>query len=160
MIPDYSALLAALTDRDVQFVVVGATALVLHGSSRLTRDLDICYARARPNLAALAAALSRFSPTLRGAPPGLPFTLDTYTLESGLNFTLTTSAGDLDLLGEVTGLGAFPVVARMSEEMEVYGRKTRVLSLRGLVQAKRAAGRLKDLVDLAEIEEIRRQRER
>jgi hypothetical protein len=141
-----------------QFVIVGATALVLHGSSRLTRGLDICYARGRRDLRALAAALSPFSPVLGAAPAALPFRLDVPTLESGLNFTLTTSAGDLDLLGEVTGLGGFGVVARLSDEMEVYGRRMRVLSLDGLERAKKAAGRLKDLVDLAEIAEIRRQR--
>ncbi len=54
-------------------------------------------------------------------------------------------------------LGGFPVVARVSEWMEVYGAQVRVLSLDGLERAKRASGRLKDLADLAEILEIRRQ---
>jgi hypothetical protein len=38
---------------------------------------------------------------LRGAPPGLPFQWDERTIKAGLNFTLTSTVGDLDLLGEV-----------------------------------------------------------
>ena len=94
--------------------------------------------------------------SLRGAPETLPFVLDVPTLRAGLNFTLRTAAGDLDLLGEVTGVGAYTSVQRLSVTLTVYGRGERVLGLDGLERAKRAAGRLKDLVDLAEIAEIRR----
>jgi hypothetical protein len=157
MIPDYRVLISALTDRNVEFVIVGAVALVLHGSARVTRDLDICYARDRANLKALAAALAPYHPALRGAPAKLPFTLDWRTLESGLNFTLTTAAGDIDLLGEIAGIGTFRVAARLAHHMDVYDRSVKVFSLEGLERAKRAAGRLKDLADLAEILELRRQ---
>ena len=155
MTPDYEALMTALVDKNVDFVVIGAVALVLHGSARVTRDLDICYSRERTNLVALSAALKPFAPTLRGALDTLPFTLDAATLASGLNFTLTSSAGDLDLFGEVTGLGGFTVVKRLAEPMSVYGHEIRVLSLDGLERAKRAVGCLKDLADLAEILELR-----
>lgn len=156
MTPDYEALIAALTDADVDFVIVGAVALVLHGSPRVTRDLDICYARDAANLKALARALAPFRPMLRGAPPNLPFALDARTLQAGLNFTLTSSAGDIDLLGEISGLGGFAVVRRLSAPMTVYGREVRVLTLEGLERAKRAAGRIKDIADLAEILELRK----
>ena len=158
MTTDYKALMTALVGKRVDFVVIGAVALVLHGSARVTRDLDICYSRERANLRALAAALKPFAPTVRGAPDTLPFTLDAATLASGLNFTLTSSAGDVDLFGEVTGLGGFAVVNRLAEPMTLYGSEIRVLTLDGLERAKRAAGRLKDLADLAEILELRRRR--
>ena len=156
MITDFARLLRALTDVDVEFVVIGAVALVVHGSARVTRDLDICYGRDVQNLERLSTALLPLSPTLRGAPAGLPFTLSVATLRSGLNFTLTTTAGEIDLLGEVTGLGAYTTVRRLSAPVLLYGRKIQVLSLEGLERAKRAAGRLKDLADLEEILEIRR----
>ena len=158
VIPDYRAIFVALDEHDVDFVIIGAVALVLHGSARVTRDLDICYSRERANLERLAIALKPFAPTLRGAPEELPFTLDAATIRAGLNFTLRSSAGDVDLLGEVTGIGGYPAVQRLSAIMSVYGRDVRVLSLDGLERAKRAAGRLKDLSDLAEIREIRRLR--
>jgi hypothetical protein len=154
--PDYRAIIDALDEHGVDFVVIGAVALVLHGSARVTRDLDVCYSRERANLERLASALKPFAPTLRGAPASLPFALDTPTLRAGLNFTLQSSIGDLDLLGDVTGIGAYPAVKRLSIVMRLYDRDVRVLSLDGLERAKRAAGRLKDLADLAEIQEIRR----
>ncbi len=55
---DVQRLLDALSAAGVDFVVVGGVALVLRGSSRLTLDLDLCYARDRDNLRRLAAALA------------------------------------------------------------------------------------------------------
>jgi hypothetical protein len=156
VIPDYRSIFDALQVHRVDFVVIGAVAMVLHGSGRVTRDLDICYSRDRSNLDQIARALKPFAPTLRGAPDRLPFSLDSATLRAGLNFTLRSKAGDLDLLGEVTGIGQYPAVARLSVMMTVYDHELQVLSLDGLERAKRAAGRLKDLADIAEIREIRR----
>jgi hypothetical protein len=156
VIPDYRALLGALHDHDVEFEIIGAVAMVLHGSPRVTRDLDICYSREARNLDRLSGALEPFSPTLRGAPKELPFRLDAATLRAGLNFTLTSTGGDIDLLGEILGVGGYAAVSRLSVVMTVYERPVRVLSLDGLERAKRAAGQLKDLADLAEIIEIRK----
>lgn len=153
---DLPRLIEALVVEQVAFVIIGGVALVLHGSARVTQDLDICYSREPENLERLAKALGPFHPTLRGAPPDLPFTLDARTLRSGLNFTLTVEAGDIDLLGEVPGIGGYDRVADSAVRMTVYGHEVRVMSLGALERAKRAAGRLKDLADLAEIEEIRR----
>lgn len=157
MIPDFRVLLTALVQRQVDFVIVGGVALVLHGSARVTRDLDICYSRHDINLHRLSDALLPFRPTLRGAPADLPFTLDPETIRSGLNFTLTTTAGDIDLLGEITGLGTYTVAARLAQHIRVYDLEVSVLSLDGLERTKRAAGRRKDLLDLEDILEIRRQ---
>ena len=158
MAADFPRLLEALAQHKVDYVIVGGVALVLHGSSRVTQDLDICYARHPANLAALAAALSAFRPTLRGAPPDLPFRVDAATLNSGLNFTLSSDAGDIDLLGELSGVGGYDALAASAETMDLYGRQVRVMDLDALERAKRAAGRLKDLADLAEIVEIRKRR--
>jgi hypothetical protein len=149
-------LIDALVGQQVDFVIIGAVALVLHGSARVTQDLDICYARDPENLERLATALAPFRPALRGAPPGLPFTLDARTLHSGLNFTLTAEPGDIDILGEVSGVGGYQQVAADAVPMEIYGHRVLVMSLSALERAKHAAGRLKDIADLAEIQELRR----
>ncbi len=122
----------------------------------MTVDLDLCYARDRENLRRLAQALAPFHPRLRGAPPELPFLWDERTLESGLNFTLTTDIGDIDILGELTGVGDYARVAADSSPLNVGETSIAVLDLDGLERAKRASGRAKDLLDLAEIAEIRR----
>src|SRR5688572_19348463 len=98
---DIKAILHTLVDGGVRFILVGGAAATAHGSARLTLDLDIVYDRAADNLAALERALAAVRPYLRGAPPGLPFKLDVSTLRAGLNFTLVTALGDLDLLGEI-----------------------------------------------------------
>ena len=153
---DVQRLLDALTAAGVEFTVVGAVALVLRGSSRVTADLDLCYARHRENLRRLAAALAPFHPRLRGAPPDLPFLWDEQTLASGLNFTLTTDVGDVDILGEISGVGDYAKVAAGSSPLTVGAIRVLVMDLDALERAKRAAGRAKDLLDLAEIAEIRR----
>lgn len=156
MVTDFRGLIEALATEAVDFVIVGGVALVVQGAPRTTVDLDVCYARSPDNLERLARALASLSPTLRGAPPGLPFTLDVPTLRSGLNFTLDTRKGELDLLGEITGIGGFEEVVRHAVQLELYGQPVRVMSLDGLERAKRSAGRLKDLADLAYIAELRK----
>src|SRR5205807_804268 len=94
----------------VQFVLVDGLAMIAHGSAYVTNDLDICYARTPSNIHALVAALAPLHPYLRGAPPGLSFRFDIATVEAGLNFTLVTDLGDVDLLGEIAGIGNYEQV--------------------------------------------------
>lgn len=144
-------LLALLADHQVRFSVIGGVALIARGVQRSTEDLDIAYARDRENLARLAGALRPIHPRLRGVPADLPFVLDEASLRSGLNFTLDTDLGPLDLLGEVPGVGTFDHVDAASTELEIDGKHILVLTLEGLERAKRAAGRPKDLIDLGYI---------
>jgi len=141
-------LLARLSEHGVRFAVIGGVALIARGVQRSTADLDVAYARDRDNLKRLAGALAELHPRLRGVPADLPFTLDEATLRSGLNFTLDTTDGPLDLFGEVPGLGSFDQVDAASSELEIAGLRVLVLTVEGLERAKRAAGRPKDFVDL------------
>lgn len=152
---EFHELIDSLVGQRVEFVIIGGVAMVLHGSSRSTQDLDICYCRSPENLERLAAALQAFAPTLRGAPSDLPFRLDARSLRSGLNFTLSSAVGDIDLLGEVPGVGSYEVVAADAVPMDIYGHRVQVMSLAALERAKRVAGRLKDLTDLDEIDKLR-----
>ena len=156
MEPFLKQLLTTLTADHVRFVVIGGVALNLRGHLRATEDLDICYARDRENLVALVRALSTLHPSLRGAPKELPFALDLSTLRMGLNFTLDTDAGPLDLLGEVAGVGGFAAVDALSSEMVLHGQRVLVLSIEGLERAKRAAGRPKDLLDLGALQALKK----
>jgi len=147
-------LLTALCQANVAFVVIGGMAAVAQGSAYVTADLDICYQRQSNNYQRLSQALQPFQPRLRGAPAALPFVLDAQTLRGGLNFTLITEGGDLDLLGEVTGLGDYEAVKAHAEEVELYGYRVWVLTLRGLIISKQAAGRPKDLRLLPELQAL------
>lgn len=152
---DFEKTLTLLSDAGVRFVIVGGLAVTIHGSSYVTFDLDLCYARDGENLAALARALRPINPRLRGAPAGLPFRLDEETLRGGLNFTLTTDLGEVDLIGEVAGVGDYRSAADASTPVELFGRQYAVLTLDALIASKRAAGRPKDLQVLPELEALR-----
>jgi hypothetical protein len=87
---DFPALIRRLSTGGIEFIVVGGVAGAIHGAAHVTYDIDSVYRRTADNMSRLAAALAPVHPYLRGAPPGLPFTLDAPTLGRGLNFTLAT----------------------------------------------------------------------
>lgn len=151
---DFAALLRILVEGGVEFVVIGGMAAAAHGSAHVTVDLDIVYARTDENIARLAAALAPISPYLRGAPPGLPFRFDPPTIRAGLNFTLVTTVGDLDVLGEATGSGTYEHLLPRSVTREVFGHSCRFVDLETLIHLKRAAGRPKDIERIAELEAL------
>ena len=144
-----------LAGSGIEFVIIGGIAGSIHGSTQATFDLDVCYERGDDNLRRLAEILSPLHPRLRGAPPGLPFAWDAETIRRGLNFTLHTDLGDLDLIGEVPGVGSYEQVRRASVTLPLFGFECAVLSLDGLIAAKRAAGRAKDKLILPELEALR-----
>jgi len=68
----------------------------------------------------------------------------------GLNFTLVTSLGDIDLLGEIPGGGAYKDLVAGAVELHVFETRCLCLSVPQLLRAKRAAGRPRDLEALEE----------
>jgi hypothetical protein len=156
-------LLTAIADARLDVVIVGGVAGNVAGSSRVTTDLDLCYAPSPENCAALAAMLVGWGAQLRGAPSGLPFILDARTLCDSPLLTLRTSLGDVDVMDRVAGVGAWPDVHKASEALDVFGVRLRVLTLEALIAARKAARRRKDLDQLPELEallEMRRSRRR
>jgi len=155
---DFKALLRILSDAGVEFIVVGGVAAAVHGSARATFDLDVVYRRTPENLERLVLALIPYHPYLRGAPPGLPFRWDATTIRRGLNFTLKTDVGDLDLLGEITGGGGYEALAPSTTLIRAFDIECRLLNLDRLIEVKRAVGRPKDFEVVAELEIVREQR--
>jgi hypothetical protein len=152
---DFPTLLSSLTGAGVEFVVIGGVAVIARGHVRATVDLDVCYGRTPENIERLVAAVAPLRPRLRGAPPELPFLWDARTLKNGLNFTLTTTAGDLDLLGEVAGVGGYAEMALRADVIDLYDAKVKLMSLDDLIRSKLAAGRAKDLIDLEALRALR-----
>ena len=156
---DFGGLLQVLAEGEVEFILIGGVAAAFHGAIRTTRDLDVVYRRTPANMARLVKAIAPLSPYLRGALPGLPFLWDAETIAHGLNFTLTTSLGELDLLGEVTGGGQYEDLVAHSTTAPVFGVSCLCLNLDTLIQVKRAAGRPKDFEAIAELEVLREERD-
>ena len=156
---DFAGLMRVLAEGRVDFIVVGGVAAAAHGSARATYDVDVVYLRSPDNMSRLAGALAPLKPYLRGAPPGLPFRWDAETIAHGLNFTLTTTMGDIDLLGEIVGGGGYEQLLPHSVALRLFGAEHLCLDLDTLIRVKRAAGRHKDLEAVAELEALREERQ-
>jgi hypothetical protein len=122
--------------------------------------LGICYSRASANLQRRKDALAPFHPRPRGFPPELPFIWDEATLRNSSVLALETAIGSIDLLAEVTGLRTYDEIKAQSKIADAFGRRIAVLDIRSLIQAKRAAGREKDLSMIPELESLMEAEER
>lgn len=158
MTANFHDLLPVLVQNQVRFILIGGGAAIAHGLARATYDVDVVYSRDTENIRHMVAALQPHQPYLRGAPPGLPFRWDERTVLAGLNFTLTTSLGDIDLIGEVTGGGTYDELVPFTQEITAFGVSIRVVTLERLIQLKRAAGRPKDLEVIAELQALLEER--
>lgn len=156
---DPIGIIELLVRHDVRFVLIGGVAGNAHGSTTYTLDTDICYQRDERNLEKLAAALRELRVTLRGADPSLPFKIDARTIRNGLNFTFETAEhGAFDCLGEASGY-TYEILAANAERGDIGGVTAPIASLDDLIRMKRAAGRLKDLVEVENLSKLRDVRE-
>jgi hypothetical protein len=151
-----------LVRHGVDFVAIGGVAVLGHGSTRTTQDVDFVAATDPENLARVAAALAELDAQLWGVDADrLGIDLDARTLAEGGNFTLVTRAGGLDCVNEVPGgapyeqLRARSVVAGLGDGLEI-----RIAGIDDLIAMKRAAGRPQDVRDIATLTHIERERRR
>lgn len=157
--PALRVIVDVLNRHGVEFLVVGGQAESLMGSPRVTYDVDICYRRTPENLARLSKALSELRVSLRDAPPGLPFKPDERTLAAGLNFTFSSTAGPIDILGEVEPIGRFEDLAERAERYRVEQTEIDTIALEDLIRVKRHLNRPRDQESLYQLLAIRRVRE-
>ncbi len=144
MLPDLQTILEALDGQGVEFIVIGGMAAVAQGAPITTFDLDICCRRSPENHRRVVAALRTFKPALRAPEGRVPFVWDEKTLELGCNFTLSTTAGDLDILGELGGGTTYDDLLPGSMVLDLFGHPVRVMGLSDLIQSKAALRRPKD----------------
>jgi hypothetical protein len=148
-------MLGGLTKNKVRFVVIGGVAAAVHGSSRVTNDLDICYDAGDPgNVGTLARLLAKWEAYPRGVEKNLPFIMDERTLRGAPVMTLATREGEIDVMDRVAGVGDYDAVRKHSERISALGVTFRVLDLPSLIKAKRAAGRPRDFDHLPELEAL------
>lgn len=157
---DARELLRRLTAAGVDFVVIGGVAAIVHGSARLTRDLNIVFAPDEANLEALGAVLVQSEARLRGVEEAVRFVPDAATLRNIQLLTMETNAGWFDVHRRPDGAPPYGTLRTRAERMDVGGFSILVASLDDLVAMKRAAGRPQDLVDAETLEAIKRLRRR
>jgi hypothetical protein len=147
-------LLQHLCDAEIDFVIVGGFAGILHGSSLVTRDLDVCTILTGESVAKLREALRELKPMHRMTSPKRSFLEHTDQDDTHENLYLQTELGPVDLLSSITGVGDYARVREASIEMELFGRRCRVISLEDLIRAKEALGREKDRLAAKELRAI------
>jgi hypothetical protein len=153
-VADLKQLLERLADADVEFVIVGGFAAVLHGSTFVTRDLDVCTVLTDATVEKLRRILADLSPFHRIGGARLSFLTDPMPGSAVHNLYLETDAGAIDLLSMITGVGDYQRVRAQAGVVELFGRRYLVMSLTDLITAKRALGRDKDLLSARELEAI------
>lgn len=155
---DLGEMLRRLVAAGVDFVVVGGVAMMLLGSSRLTRDLDIVFAPDRANLESLGNVLTRLKATLREVPDRMPFVPDERTLANVELLTLETSAGWLDVHSQLDGAPSYATLRKRAERHNLGDFSVLVASPDDMLAMKRAAARPVDLADVEELKAIKRLR--
>ena len=156
---DLKGLVLRLHSQGCRFVIVGGFGALSWGSSLVTRDVDVACDLNPTNLLKVWEALDGLHPIHRMTPDRRPFTCEQAERTDWKNLYLTTDLGQLDLLGEVKGIGGFEECLANSEPISISGAEIRVLTLDAMIVSKRAMGRPRDLHAALELEAIREQRE-
>lgn len=153
---DFRDMLTRLIETQVDFVLVGGFAGVVHGCSCVTQDIDICCDFSPENLLALQKAVSNLHPVHRMTPARKRLNLTEQTCSQFKNLYLDTDIGQLDCLSFIDGLGDYQTVKQASELIKIKDLPLRILSLDGLIKAKKAMNRPRDRQVIFELEAIKK----
>lgn len=151
---DLRALLAALHEREVRFVVIGGVAVGAHGYVRATEDLALVPDPDPANLKLLTAALGALDSTLPTV-EGRPFDPDQdgAVILRGGNVSADTRFGGLDVVQRLRGVPVYSELAGDAVESDLLSIPVRVCSLGRLREMKQALSRAQDRADLENLPE-------
>ncbi len=142
---DFRDFIRALNENNVEYMVVGGYAVILHGYRRVTGDLDIWVKRTQENYSKLLNAFSQFRL------PVFDMTLENFFNVGAVDvFSFGRSPVRIDIITNLAGVdfdGAF-IHAQIYDENELI---VRFIHLNNLIEAKKAAGRFKDLNDIEKL---------
>lgn len=142
------ALLLRLKQSGLEFVVIGDVCVIYHGAPLATFGLDICCPFGLENVLKIEAAVHDLHPFHRLTANKLPLETTRDVFPELKNLYLQTDLGKLDCLGEVAGVGNFREVFDRSVMARFSYGEFRFLNLDGLIAAKKAAARERDLAAL------------
>jgi predicted nucleotidyltransferase len=151
--PAFDELLRRLAEADVEFVVVGGLALNAWGVVRGTKDVDVVIATASGNIKRVAeVAVAAGGHVQRGeALLGTPFSIAA-ALADGDQVAIETDLGRLDVVQGLDGVPDFEELRSRAVEAEILGSTVWVCSRNDLREMKQAAGRIRDLADIEDLD--------
>ena len=146
-------LLEILVRHEIDFIVVGGIAAILHGAPIMTADVDILFEAKPENIKRLVEALQRVG-AYYADPIGRHFEPDVYKLTNFKMNLLRTDFGRLDVLPTIGASKTYGDLVDQTVEYEVEGLRLKVLGLEAIIESKEAAGRPKDLQSLPFLYEL------
>ncbi len=154
---DLKALLKRLLENEIDFVLVGGFACMVHGSPLVTQDIDICLRIDDVQAGKLRAALKDLSPRHRMNPSFKPSFLDHPVTFAGVNnIYLETDLGVLDAMSELRPIGGFERIKSKAVKIPLYGFECAVISLEDLLAIKESMTRPRDKETVHYLKEILR----
>ncbi len=148
--------LTVLAKHEVQFVLVGGAAVVAHGSTLMTQDLDILYRVEESNVRRLLDAFQELDAVAYGDPRRLRFGFD--HLNNHGHHLAETLAGRIDALGSIGVNGDIHYEHLLPDvvELDVFGCKVLCISLDRLIAVKKELGRPRDLAAVLELTALKK----
>lgn len=143
---DFEALLRALSEGGVRFLIVGGYAVMEYTEPRYTKDLDLWIARDTENARAAYQALGEFGAPLLGVTP------EDFT-EPDVVYQIGVTPVRVDIMTSVTGVEFEDAWAHRLER-EVGGLRVAILSAEHLITNKQAVGRPHDRIDVRRLRAV------
>ena len=144
MNPDFKELLLAFNAHNVEYLVVGAHALAVHGHIRATKDLDVWVHPETSNAHKVLQALSDFGAPLRD------LTIDDLS-RKGTIFQIGLPPIRIDIITNIDGV-EFAEAWPDRFEALFGGVPAFVISRHHLIRNKRASARVQDVADVQQLE--------
>ena len=139
---DFREFLQALNEQEVEYILVGGFAVILHGYQRVTGDMDIWVNRTEENYIRIKAAFDQFGM------PVFDMSRENFLFEKSMDvFRFGRRPNAIDIMLSVKGL-QFSECFEIAKWFEDDGLQVKVLHINHLRQAKKEAGRFKDFDDL------------
>jgi predicted nucleotidyltransferase len=154
---DPARIFETLDRHGVDYLTIGAWAVIAHGYVRATADIDVIARLDEANILRLAAALSELNARLRGVDAdklGIDPT-DPKVLANGASFTMDTDSGPLDFLNDVPGAVDYDQMRSRARQVDAGGVPVWVVGYEDLIRMKEASGREQDLLDIHQLRERR-----
>lgn len=157
---DIEALLRALVSADVEFIVVGGAAAVIHGAPVTTQDLDIVPQQAQENLDRMLDVLNQLDTRFRPVRADRDIAPSAVHLAGNSQLNLITRHGPLDVLLRLDDARGFDELVRQSHEISDGDLRFRVIDLDALIEIKRSTGRARDALVVPMLLAIQARRQR
>jgi predicted nucleotidyltransferase len=151
---NFKLALTVLAKHGVEYILVGGAAVVAHGSTLMTQDLDIVYRVERDNIIRLLAAFEELDAYVFNDPRKLRFNFE-HLNNDGHHLT-ETRAGRIDALGSI-GVRSSLRYEHLNVDaidLDVFGVTVRCISLERLLDVKRELGRPRDKAAVLELEAL------